>query len=89
MQKKNQKKFFLFEILASKFVPLNCLYYKENTCHRHSVCYETDLKFCISLAENFRKSIAFTVMNKSGKGAAMEISRMFRRVYHVILRRIP
>ena len=37
MKKKIQKKFFVFEIIASEFVALNCLYQEENTCHRHSV----------------------------------------------------
>ena len=38
MQKKNQKKIFVFEILASKLVAVNSLYSEENTCHRYSVC---------------------------------------------------
>ena len=83
MQKKNQKKFFLFEILASKFVPLNCLYYKENTCHRHSVCSETVLRFCVSVRDTFCKTIALTVINKNSKGALLYISTMFAGIYHV------
>ena len=38
MKKKNRKKFLVFEIIASEFVALNCLYQEENICHRHSVC---------------------------------------------------
>ena len=73
MQKKFQKKSFVFEILASKFVALNCLSEKENTCHRHSVCYQTVLRFCISLTESLCKSIVFTAINKYGKGAVLDI----------------
>ena len=38
MKKKIQKIFFVFEIITSEFVALNCLYQVENTCHRYSVC---------------------------------------------------
>ena len=38
MTKEIEKKFFVFEIIGSNFVALNCLYQEENTCHRHSVC---------------------------------------------------
>ena len=38
MKKKIDKKFFVFEIITSDFVALNCLYQEENTCHRISVC---------------------------------------------------
>ena len=38
MQKKNDKKFFVFEIISSEFVALNCLYKAENTCPPPSVC---------------------------------------------------
>ena len=38
MNQKTEKKFFVFEIIASEFVAFNCLYQKEITCHRHSVC---------------------------------------------------
>ena len=38
MKKKIEKKCFIFRILTSEFVALNCFYQEENTCHRHSVC---------------------------------------------------
>ena len=38
MMNKIEKNFFVFEIIASDFVALNCLYQEENTCHRHLVC---------------------------------------------------
>ena len=37
MRKKMEKKFFVFEIITSEFVALNCLNQEENTCHRYSV----------------------------------------------------
>ena len=38
MKKKIEAKLLVFEIIPSEFVALNCLYQKENTCHRYSVC---------------------------------------------------
>ena len=37
MQKTNQNKFFVFEIVASQMAALNCLYYEGNTCHGKSI----------------------------------------------------
>ena len=89
MQQQNEKKFFVLEIIASELIALNCLYSEENTSYRQAVCYETVLRFCISLTVTFYKSIAFTVIKKYGKGAAMHISTMFWRIYHVAFRKIP
>ena len=86
---KNQENLFAFEIIASELVALNCLYQEQNTCHRHSVSCERVLRFCMSLTETFCKSIVFTVINKYGKGADMQISTMFWRVDHVAFRMIP
>ena len=38
MQKKIEKKFFVFEIIASEFVAPNCLYYAVNASHRQAMC---------------------------------------------------
>ena len=38
MGKKIEPKFFVFEIITSDFVALNCLYQEQNTCHWDSVC---------------------------------------------------
>ena len=72
MKKKIQKKFFVFEIITSEFVALNCLYQEENTCHRHSVCYKTVLRFCTSLRDTFCKTIDFPVINKYGKEGSLK-----------------
>ena len=41
------------------------------------------LRFCIALKETFSNSIIFTLINKYGKGAAVENVRRFVPVYHV------
>ena len=38
MHKKIRKKFFVFEIIASDLVALNCLYEAYNAFHRQSMC---------------------------------------------------
>ena len=38
MQKKIQKNFLVFEIIASEMAAVNCLYYEGNTCHGNSMC---------------------------------------------------
>ena len=40
MERKIQKKHFVFEIIGSKVVALNCLCYEENTSHRQSMCQQ-------------------------------------------------
>ena len=37
IKKKNEKMFFVFEIIASENAAINCLYYEENTCYRQSM----------------------------------------------------
>ena len=73
MKKKIQKKVFVFEVITSEFVALNCLYQEQNTCHRDSVCQETVLRFCISLTETLCQTIDFPVINKYGKGGVSQI----------------
>ena len=71
MKKKIGKKFLVFEKITCEFVALNCLYQEGNTCHRHSVCQEKVLRFCISVTETFCKTIAFPVINKNAKGRVL------------------
>ena len=37
MQKNIQKKFLVFDIMASEMAAVNCLYYEGNTCHGKSM----------------------------------------------------
>ena len=37
MQQKIEKKFLVYEIIASKMAAVNCLYYEGNTCHGKSM----------------------------------------------------
>ena len=73
MKKKIQQIFFVFQIIPSDFVALCCLYQGENTCHRHTVCSERDLRFCTSRIETFCRTIDSPVTNKCGKGAVLQM----------------
>ena len=41
------------------------------------------LRFCISVRVTFSNSFAFTIINKYDNRAAVKISTVFRRVYHI------
>ena len=77
MLRKIEKKPLVSLILTSELVPLNCLYSERNTCHHHSVCLQTVLRFCVALKETFFNSITFTVIKKYGKAALVQIATMF------------
>ena len=38
MEEKIEGKLFVFEIIDSELVALNCLYEEQNTCHQQSMC---------------------------------------------------
>ena len=48
--------------------------------------YQTVVRLSISLSETFSNSTTFIVINKYGKGAAVEIETVFRSVYHAAFR---
>ena len=49
MQKKIEKKFIVFQIIASDLAALNCLHYEGNTCHGQSMRWQTVLSLLISI----------------------------------------
>ena len=65
MRKGIERKFLVFEIIASEF-----------------------LRFCVSLKETFSKGTTFTVINKFGKGAVIQIETLFRPISHVLCLRV-
>ena len=88
MEQVIEKMFSPSEIIASELAVLKCVYLEENICHGQSIYEETVLITCISLREDFGNSIAFTVMNKSGKGGVDQISTVFGPPYFVSCRRV-
>ena len=86
--KEMRKCFFVSQIISSEDVTINCLYKGENTCSRQLMSWQTVLRFYISLRETFPNWIAFTVILKFDKSAFVQISTVFRPVYHVTCQRL-
>ena len=88
MNKKNQKIFFVFEIISSDLVSLNCLYSEQDTCHRQPMRQQAVPRFCMSIRGTLYKSNAFTLINKSQRAALIQISTASWPVYHVACRSV-
>ena len=82
MQKKIEKKFIVFQIIASDLAALNCLHYEGNTCHGQSMRWQTVLSLFISITEIFSNPIAFTVINNYAKGGVVQISTALVPVHY-------
>ena len=79
-----EKKFFVFQIIASEFDALNCLYEADNVCHWLWMCKQKALGFCVSLKETFSDATTFTVINKYCKGAAVQIATVCWPICRVV-----
>ena len=55
MEQKNVKKFLVFRIIAFEPGSTNSHNPEQDTCHWQSICYETTLRFNISLREVYSK----------------------------------
>ena len=77
MDWKNSKKFLVLEIIAIDSGTTISLNLEKDTCHWQSMCYETHLRFNISLREIFSKSGSPIVMKKYDESALMQISQDF------------
>ena len=77
MEKKNQKKFFVVRLISFESVTTNSHNPEQDTCHWQSMCYETSLRFNISLREIFFKSGSLRVMKKYDESALMQILQEF------------
>ena len=77
MDWKNQKEFFVLKILGIESGTTSSLNLEKDTCHWQSMCYETPLRFKISLREIFFKSGSLRVMKKYDESALMQILQEF------------
>ena len=73
MKQKNQKKFLVLKIIAFESGKANSHNPEQDICHWQSMCYETPLRFNISLKEIFLKSGSPRVMEKYDESALMQI----------------
>ena len=74
---KKQKKFFVLKIIAFESGTTNSQNPEHDTFHWESTCYETQLRFNISLGEIFFKSGSLRVMRKNDENALMQILHEF------------
>ena len=77
MEQKNEKKLLVLKIIAFESGKANSHNPEQDICHWMSMCYETHLRFNISLSEIFSESRSLIVMKKYDESAVMQISQEF------------
>ena len=70
----------ILKIIAIESGTRSSLNLEKDTCHWQSMCYETSLRFNISLREIFFKSGSLRVMKKYDESALMQIVQVFGTV---------
>ena len=64
MQETIEKEVFVCYIIPSELVAVNCVCYKETTCHRQPMCEQAVLRFLITLIETFLNQGFLRVLKK-------------------------
>ena len=77
MEEKNQKKLLVLKIIAFESGTRNSHNPEQDICHWQSMCFETPLRFNISLREIFSKSRSPRVMKEYDESALMQILQEF------------
>ena len=77
MDQNIQKKLLVLKIISFESGTRNSHNPEQDICHWQSMCYETPLRFNISLREIFSKSGSPIVMKKYDESALMQISQEF------------
>ena len=77
MKQKNNKKLLVLNIIPFESGTTHSHNLEQNICHWQSMCYETPLRFNISLREIYSKSGYPIVMKKYDESALMHISQDF------------
>ena len=77
MQQKNQKKFLVFKIIAFELGTKNIQNPEDHTGNWQSMCYETPLRFNISVREICSKSGSLMAMKKYDESVLMQVLQEF------------
>ena len=77
MKQKNRKKLLILDIIPFESGTTNSHTPEQDNCHWQSMCYETALRFNISLREIFSKPGSDRVMKKYDESALMLILKEF------------
>ena len=83
MEQQNEKNFRVLKIILFESGPKNSHNPEKDTCHWQSICYETHLRFNISLREIFFKSASLRVMKKHHESSLMQILQEFGALKHI------
>ena len=78
MERKNQKKLLVLKIISFESGKANSHNSEQDICHWMSICYETHLRFNISLREIFSESGSPRLMEKYNEGTLMPVLQEFR-----------
>ena len=77
MKQNNRKILLVLNIIPFESGTTNSHNPEQDNCHWQSMCYETTLRFNISLREIFCESGSHIVMKKYDQSAFMQISQDF------------
>ena len=77
MEQKNEKKLLVLKIIAFESGKANSHNPEQDICHWLSMCYETPLRFNISLREIFSKSGSPRLTKKYNEKALIQILQEF------------
>ena len=77
MKQKKRKKLLVLDIIPFESGTTNSHTPEQDNCHWQSMCYETPLRFNISLREIFSESGSAIGMKKYHESALMQISQDF------------
>ena len=77
MEQKNEKKLLVLKIIAFESGKANSHNPEQDICHWMSMCYETHLRFSISIREIFSKSASPRLMKKYDESTLMPVLKEF------------
>ena len=77
MEEKNQKPLLVLKIIGFQSATANSYNPEQDICHWQSMCYETHLRFSISLRDIFSKSGSPRLMKKYDESAVMQVLQEF------------
>ena len=80
MEQKNEKKLLVLKIIAFESGKANSHNPEQDICHWMSMCYETHLRFNISLRDIFSKSGSPRLMRKYDESALIPVLQEFGSV---------
>ena len=77
MEQKNEKKLLVLKIIAFESGKANSHNPEQDICHWMSMCYETHVRFNISIREIFSKSGSPKLMKNYDESALMPVFKEF------------